>query len=177
MRSTVLLGAIETKGAGDSVFQFHGGGVKRGSSSAVFGGAEDLVVESLTGGVDGRQMFRRPLQESVDRLPDGLAQRVMQYSTETGRVLSMRRSTMPFRSSRRSVLVSDFCDTVGMARRSSLNRDGASHSSFNTLRDHLSRTCPSNSRDAASILRSWSATGAGSACSGGWEARAGGYRA
>ncbi|ASR01289.1 hypothetical protein GCWB2_02295 [Gordonia rubripertincta] len=55
MRSTVLLGAIGTKGAGGSVFLLvHP--IVGGAPSAVHAEAEDLVVEPLARGVDGRQM-------------------------------------------------------------------------------------------------------------------------
>jgi hypothetical protein len=46
---------------------------------------------------------------SCSDLPSG----VMRYSTATGRVLVMTRSTIPLRSRRRSVAVSDFCVTTG----------------------------------------------------------------
>src|SRR5690606_33434573 len=55
------------------------------------------------------------------------------------------------RSSRRRVAVSDFCVTAGMARRSSLKRQGRSQSSSSTPRDHLSSTWSRSSRWGASM--------------------------
>jgi hypothetical protein len=63
----------------------------------------------------------------------------------------MTRSTIPLRSRRRSAAVSDFCVTTGIARRSSLKREGCSHSSSSTCSDHLSSTWSSSSRCGAVI--------------------------
>src|SRR5690625_3008500 len=82
---------------------------------------------------------------------------LMRYSTATGRVLMTTRSTIPLRSRRRSVAVSDFCVTAGMARRSSLKRRGLSHSVSRTSRDHLSRIWSSSSRCSPEICGVWTA--------------------
>ncbi len=89
---------------------------------------------------------------------------VIRYSTAIGRLLSNRRSINPLRSRRRRVADSDFCETAGIARRSSLKRHGASHSSFITANDHLSKTCPSSSRWASVTRMSCSRVGGVSGC-------------